>query len=398
MDIQQYLIHELPQEESPDGSNRVSLFPQMPLLDLDSKLQNVRKFFHLASIAPARDRDNLKELEANFKESVKTKNLQDLQELINPYLQPPDIRILHNIDFIQNELSDAPGEISDYYQQLIQCTQPGSHDLGVSPNAQESTDRIFEYTGTYKSRYGSARHFMRRLRLVCRRLKKFCGCRGSLKHREMDRLEEVKERCQHPGVVLGNGLQYLQSIGMNNQRVDLISALPALMLAYSLIHQVPGPVKELEEKFNEDLGRWKTISIRNQPDLRLFEAAAGAAFAVKSFPQAADMYQLNLNSTAQLQSVAFDFILQASSAIQEMHAEGLDVDAPQSTMENSVGVSEDHKAPDQHDSGISVGTPVESGMYSQMLDEDDDYSSAMCTQPDALLGPESQCSYGFVDL
>ncbi|RBR18695.1 hypothetical protein FVER53590_07420 [Fusarium verticillioides] len=382
MDIQQYLIHELPQEESPDGSNRVSLFPQMPLLDLDSKLQNVRKFFHLASIAPARDRDNLKELEANFKESVKTKNLQDLQELINPYLQPPDIRILHNIDFIQNELSDAPGEISDYYQQLIQCTQPGSHDLGVSPNAQESTDRIFEHTGTYKSRYGSARHFMRRLRL----------------HREMDRLEEVKERCQHPGVVLGNGLQYLQSIGMNNRRVDLISALPALMLAYSLIHQVPGPVKELEEKFNEDLGRWKTISIRNQPDLRLFEAAAGAAFAVKSFPQAADMYQLNLNCTAQLQSVAFDFILQASSAIQEMHAEGLDVDAPQSTMENSVGVSEDHKAPDQHDSGISVGTPVESGMYSQMLDEDEDYSSAMCTQPDALLGPESQCSYGFVDL
>jgi hypothetical protein len=247
MDIQQYLIHELPQEESPDGSNRMSLFPQMTLRDLDSKLQNVREFFHLACIAPARDRDNLKELEANFRESVKTDNLQDLQELINPYLQPPDIRILHNVDFIQNELSDAPEEISDYDQQLIQRTQPGPQDLGVSPNAQESTDRIFEYTGTYKSRYDSARHFMRRLRLVCQRLKKFCDCRGSLKHREMDRLEEVKERCQHPGVVLGNGLQYLQSIGTNNQRVDPISALPALMLPYSLIHQVPGPVKELEE-------------------------------------------------------------------------------------------------------------------------------------------------------
>ncbi|KAF5631646.1 uncharacterized protein FTJAE_7847 [Fusarium tjaetaba] len=393
MDIQQYLIPELPQEESPDGSNHMSLFPQMPLQDLDFKLQNVRQFFHLACIAPARDRDNLKELEANFRESVKTGNLQDLQELINPYLQPPDIRILHNIDFIQNELSGAPEEIRDYYQQLIQRIQPGPHDLRVSPNAQESTDRILEYTGTYKSRYGSARHFMRRLRLVYRRLKKFCDCRGSLQHREMDRLEEVKERCRHPAVVLGNGLQYLQSIGTNNQRVDLISALPALMLAYSLIHQVPGPVKELEEMFNGDLGRWKTISIQNQPDLRLFEAVAGAAFAVKSFPQAADMYQLNLNSTAQLQSVAFDFILQASSAIQEMHAEGLDVDAPQSTMENSVGVSEDHKAPDQHDSGISMYTPVEDGMYSQMLGEDDDYSSA-----DAHLGPESQCSYGFVDL
>ncbi|KAF5985844.1 hypothetical protein FCOIX_1831 [Fusarium coicis] len=384
MDIQQYLIHELPQEESPDGSNRMSLFPQMPLRGLDSKLQNVREFFHLACIAPARDRDSLKELEANFRESVKTDNLQDLQELINPYLQPPDIRILHNIDFIQNELSGAPEEISDYCQQLIQRTQPGPHDLGVPPNAQESTDRIFEYTGTYKSRYGSARHFMRRLRLVCQRLNKFCDCRGSLKHREMDRLEEVNERCQHPGVVLGNGLHYLQSIGTNNQRVDLISALPALMLAYSLIHQVPGPVKELEEMFNKDLGRWKTISIRNQSDLRLFEAAAGAASAVKSFLQAADMYQLNLKSTA--------------ISIQEMHAEGLDVDALQSTMENSVGVSEDHKAPDQHDSDNSMGTPVEDGMYSQRLDEDDDYSSATCTQPDAHLGPESQCSYGFVDL
>ncbi|KAF4440194.1 hypothetical protein FACUT_3717 [Fusarium acutatum] len=394
MDIQQYPYQEPPQEESPDGANGMSLFPQMPLRDLDSELQNIQEFFSLGCNAPAQDRDNLKELEADFRESAKTGDLQALQELINPYLQPPEIRILHNIDFIQNELSNAPKEISDYYQQLIQCTQPGPHDLHASLEAQEPTDRIFEYTESHKSRYDSARNFIRRLRLRC----------------EMDRLVEVKGRCQQPGVILQNGLQYLQSIGTNGQLVDLISALPALIVAYSLIHQVPGPVKELEERFNKDLGRWKVISVQNQPDpFSLFEGAAGAAFAVKSFPNDADLYApgnevianmcpLNLNRTAQLQSVAFDFFLQASSVIQEMYAQGLDVDAPQSTMENSVGASEDHQAPDQHDSGINMGTPVEDSMYSQMLDEDDDYSWAMYMQPGAHLEPKSQGSYGFVEL
>ncbi|KAF4498357.1 hypothetical protein FAGAP_5482 [Fusarium agapanthi] len=401
MDIQQYHYHDPPQEESPDGSNLMSLFPQMPLRDLHFELENITEFFSLACTAPAEDRDNLKDLEDDFRESMKRGDLQALQELINPYLQPPNIRILHNIDFIQNELSDAPKEISDYYQHLIQRTKPGPHDLQVPPKAKAQTNKIntiLEYTNSYDSRYDSARNFIKRLRLRC----------------EMDRLGEVMELCLQPGDALENGLQYLQSIGTNDQPVDLISALPALIVAYSLIHQVPGQDKELEERFNKDLGRWKAISIQNQPDpFSLFEGAAGAAFAVKSFPRAADlyapgnevippnfanMYPPNLNRTAQLQSVAFDFFLQASSTIQEMHTKGLDADAPQNTMENPVGASRDHQAPDQHDSGIKMDTPVEDSTYSQMLDEDADYSWAVHMQPDAHLGPKSQDSIGFVEM
>ncbi|KAG7434794.1 hypothetical protein Forpi1262_v005122 [Fusarium oxysporum f. sp. raphani] len=175
----------------------------MPLRDLDSEIENIEKFFLLGLSQPAQERDGLKELEANFKKSAKTGDLQALQTLTNPHLQTPDINILHSIDFIQNELSLASKEINDYYH---------------------------------------------------------------------------------------------------------------------LIHQAPGQVKELEQKFNEDLGRWKTLSAQNQPDpFGLFEEVDGAAFALKTFPRAAPF--------------------------------------------------EDHQAPDQHDSGISMGTSVEDSMYYQMPDE-----------------------------
>lgn len=94
----------------------MSLFPQMPLRDLDSEIENIEKFFLLGLSQPAQERDGLKELEANFKESAKTGDLQALQTLTSPHLQPPDIKILHSIDFIQNEFSLASKEISDYYQ------------------------------------------------------------------------------------------------------------------------------------------------------------------------------------------------------------------------------------------------------------------------------------------
>ncbi|RKK74700.1 hypothetical protein BFJ69_g8267 [Fusarium oxysporum] len=174
----------------------------MPLRDLDSEAKNIEKLFLLGLSQPAQERDGLKELEANSKESAKTGDLQALQTLTNPHLQPPDIKILHNIDFIQNELSLASKEISDYYQ------------------------------------------------------------------------------------------------------------------------------------FNEDLGRWKTLSAQNQPDpFGLFEEVVGAAFALKTFPRAAPLYvpgneglpprvanmhPFNPNVFAQLQSVAFDFFLQASSGKSSM--------------------------------------------------------------------------------
>ncbi|KAG7418014.1 hypothetical protein ACKAV7_003270 [Fusarium commune] len=316
MNMHQYPFYEPPQEESPDGSGPMSLSPQLPLRDLDSELENIEEFFLLGLSQPAQERDGLKKLEADFKESAKTGDLQALQKLINPHLQPPDVRILHNIDFIQNELSLAPKEISDYYQQLIQRTQPGPHDFHSSPDAQMPTDKIVDYTESYRLRYDSARNFIKRLRLV------------------------------------------------------------------------PGQVKELEEKFNEDLGRWKTLSTQNQQDpFGLLEEVVGAAFALKSFPRAAPLYvpgnegippgvanmhPFNPNVFAQLQSVAFDFFLQASSAIQEMYDQGPDLDAPQNTIDNLFGASEDYQAPDQHDSSISMGTPVEDSMYYQMPDEDAD--------------------------
>ncbi|KAH7178566.1 hypothetical protein DER46DRAFT_633268 [Fusarium sp. MPI-SDFR-AT-0072] len=300
MNMHQYPFYEPPQEESPDGSGPMSLSPQLPLRDLDSELENIEEFFLLGLSQPAQERDGLKKLEADFKESAKTGDLQALQKLINPHLQPPDVRILHNIDFIQNELSLAPKEISDYYQ----------------------------------LRYDSARNFIKRLRLVCRRLQGFCTNRLSLKGCEMDRLGRLEGLCQHPDVVLGNGLHYLRLIGTNDQPVDLISTFAALIVVYSLIRQVPGQVKELEEKFNEDLGRWKTLSTQNQQDpFGLLEEVVGAAFALKSFPRAAPLYvpgnegippgvanmhPFNPNVFAQLQSVAFDFFLQASSGKSSM--------------------------------------------------------------------------------
>ncbi|ENH65237.1 hypothetical protein FOC1_g10005767 [Fusarium oxysporum f. sp. cubense race 1] len=267
MNRHQCPLHEPPQE-SPDGSSPMSLFPQMPLRDLDSEIENIEKFFLLGLSQPAQERDGLKELEANFKKSAKTGDLQALQTLTNPHLQPPDIKILHSIDFIQNELSLASKEISDYYQRQAKS-----------------------------------------------------------------------------------------------------------------------------KSWNRNLGRWKTLSAQNQPDpFGLFEEVVGAAFALKTFPRAAPLYvpgneglpprvanmhPFNPNVFAQLQSVAFDFFLQASSgkssmpclSIQEIYDHGPDLDASENTIDNLFGASEDHQAPDQHDSGISMGTSVEDSMYYQMPDE-----------------------------
>ncbi|RKK79336.1 hypothetical protein BFJ68_g16231 [Fusarium oxysporum] len=261
MNRHQCPLHEPPQE-SPDGSSPMSLFPQMPLRDLDSEIENIEKFFLLGLSQPAQERDGLKELEAYFKESAKTGDLQALQTLTNPHLQPPDIKILHSIDFIQNELSLASQEISGYYQSLIQRTQPGPHDFHSSPYPQMPTDKIVDYTESYRLRYNSARNFIKRIKLA------------------------------------------------------------------------PGQVKELEQKFNEDLGRWKTLSAQNQPDpFGLFQEVVGAAFALKSFPRAqplsvpgneglpprvANMHPFNPNVFAQPQYVAFDFFLQASSGKSSM--------------------------------------------------------------------------------
>ncbi|KAH7211765.1 hypothetical protein DER44DRAFT_860159 [Fusarium oxysporum] len=232
--------HQYPLKESPDGSSPISLFPQMPLRDLDSEVENIEKLFLLGLRKP------------------KTGDLQALQTLTNPHLQPPDIKILHNIDFIQNELSLAPKEISDYYQQLIQRTQPGPHDFHSSPYPQMPTDKIVDYTESYRLRYNSARNFI---------------------------------------------------------------------------------------KFNEDLGRWKTLSAQNQPDpFGLFQEVVGAAFALKSSQG-------------------------LRPSIQEIYDRGPDLDASENTIDNLFGASEDHQAPDQHDSGISMGTSVEDSMYYQMPDE-----------------------------
>ncbi|EXM33551.1 hypothetical protein FOTG_02183 [Fusarium oxysporum f. sp. vasinfectum 25433] len=299
MNRHQCPLHEPPQE-SPDGSSPMSLFPQMPLRDLDSEIENIEKFFLLGLSQPAQERDGLKELEANFKESAKTGDLQALQTLTNPHLQPPDIKILHSIDFIQNELSLASKEISDYYQ----------------------------------LRYNSARNFIKRIKLVYWRLQKFLTKELSVTGCEKHRLRTTQGLFRHPKVVLGNGVHYLRLIGTNYQPLDLISAFSALIVASSLIHQAPGQVKELEQKFNEDLGRWKTLSAQNQPDpFGLFEEVVGAAFALKTFPRAAPLYvpgneglpprvanmhPFNPNVFAQLQSVAFDFFLQASSGKSSM--------------------------------------------------------------------------------
>ncbi|EWZ00669.1 hypothetical protein FOYG_00487 [Fusarium oxysporum NRRL 32931] len=299
MNRHQCPLHEPPQE-SPDGSSPMSLFPQMPLRDLDSEIENIEKFFLLGLSQPAQERDGLKELEANFKESAKTGDLQALQTLTNPHLQPPDIKILHSIDFIQNELSLASKEISDYYQ----------------------------------LRYNSARNFIKRIKLVCRRLQKFLTKELSVTGCEKHRLRTTQGLFRHPKVVLGNGLHYLRLTGTNYQPLDLISAFSALIVASSLIHQAPGQVKELEQKFNEDLGRWKNLSVQNQPDpFGLFQEVVGAAFSLKSFPRAAPLYvpgneglpprvanmhPFNPNVFAQLQSVAFGFFLQASSGKSSM--------------------------------------------------------------------------------
>ncbi|KAF5255497.1 hypothetical protein FOXYS1_14091 [Fusarium oxysporum] len=322
MNRHQCPLHEPPQE-SPDGSSPMSLFPQMPLRDLDSEIENIEKFFLLGLSQPAQERDGLKELEAYFKESAKTGDLQALQTLTNPHLQPPDIKILHSIDFIQNELSLASQEISGYYQSLIQRTQPGPHDFHSSPYPQMPTDKIVDYTESYRLRYNSARNFIKRIKLA------------------------------------------------------------------------PGQVKELEQKFNEDLGRWKTLSAQNQPDpFGLFQEVVGAAFALKSFPRAqplsvpgneglpprvANMHPFNPNVFAQLQYVAFDFFLQASSGKSSMPCLCRDLDASENTIDNLFGASEDHQAPDQHDSGISMGTSVEDSMYYQMPDEgaDDPWAPVM---------------------
>ncbi|RKK25011.1 hypothetical protein BFJ66_g16052 [Fusarium oxysporum f. sp. cepae] len=236
MNRHQCPLHEPPQE-SPDGSSPMSLFPQMPLRDLDSEIENIEKSFLLGLSQPAQERDGLKELEAYFKESAKTGDLQALQTLTNPHLQPPDIKILHSIDFIQNELSLASQEISGYYQSLIQRTQPGPHDFHSSPYPQMPTDKIVDYTESYRLRYNSARNFIKRIKL-------------------------------------------------------------------------------------------------NQPDpFGLFQEVVGAAFALKSFPRAqplsvpgneglpprvANMHPFNPNVFAQLQYVAFDFFLQASSGKSSM--------------------------------------------------------------------------------
>ncbi|KAH7254049.1 uncharacterized protein BKA55DRAFT_593672 [Fusarium redolens] len=289
-----YFFDAPPQEESPDGSNPMDLSPQLPLRNLGAEVENIEKFFLLGLITPAPERNVLKELEVDFKERAKTGDLQALQNFIEPHLQTPDIRILHNIDFIQKELSHAPKEINDYYE----------------------------------FRHDSARNFIKRLRRVCRRLQDFCGKTFTMTSCEMDRLEAIMRACQHPNIAFGNGLNYLRFIGTNDQPTGLISALPALIVAYSLIHQVPGQVKELEEKFTEDLFRWKTLSALNEPDpFGLFEEAVCAAFALKSFPKAtafyvpgnemvppgvANRYPGDPIVVAQLQSVAFDFFLQAS--------------------------------------------------------------------------------------
>lgn len=247
MNRHQCPLHEPPQE-SPDGSSPMSLFPQMPLRDLDSEIENIEKFFLLGLSQPAQERDGLKELEANFKESAKTGDLQALQTLTNPHLQPPDIKILHSIDFIQNELSLASQEISGYYQSLIQRTQPGPHDFHSSPYPQMPTDKIVDYTESYRLRYNSARNFIKRIKLVCRRLQKFLTKELSVTGCEKHRLRTTQGLFRHPKVVLGNGLHYLRLTGTNYQPLDLISAFSALIVASSLIHQAPGQVKELEQK------------------------------------------------------------------------------------------------------------------------------------------------------
>ncbi|KAI8412756.1 hypothetical protein FOFC_06024 [Fusarium oxysporum] len=255
------------------------------------------------------------------------------------------------------------------------------------------TDKIVDYTESYRLRYNSARNFIKRIKLVCWRLQKFLTKELSVTGCEKHRLRTTQGLFRHPKVVLGNGLHYLRLIGTNYQPLDLISAFSALIVASSLIHQAPGQVKELEQKFNEDLGRWKTLSAQNQPDpFGLFEEVVGAAFALKTFPRAAPLYvpgneglpprvanmhPFNPNVFAQLQSVAFDFFLQASSgkssmpclSIQEIYDHGPDLDASENTIDNLFGASEDHQAPDQHDSGISMGTSVEDSMYYQMPDE-----------------------------
>ncbi|KAJ0142792.1 putative oxidoreductase DltE [Fusarium oxysporum f. sp. albedinis] len=360
MNRHQCPLHEPPQE-SPDGSSPMSLFPQMPLRDLDSEIENIEKFFLLGLSQPAQERDGLKELEANFKESAKTGDLQALQTLTNPHLQPPDIK----------------------------RTQPGPHDFHSSPYPQMPTDKIVDYTESYRLRYNSARNFIKRIKLVCRRLQKFLTKEPSVTGCEKHRLRTTQGLFRHPKVVLGNGLHYLRLTGTNYQPLDLISAFSALIVASSLIHQAPGQVKELEQKFNEDLGRWKTLSAQNQPDpFGLFQEVVGAAFALKSFPRAAPLYvsgneglpprvanmhPSNPNVFAQLQSTKNDI------AIQEIYDQGPDLDAFENTIDNLFGASEDHQAPDQHDSGISMGTSVEDSMYYQMPDEgaDDPWAPVM---------------------
>jgi hypothetical protein len=248
MNMHGYFFDAPPQEESPDGSNPMDLSPQLPLRNLGAEVENIEKFFLLGLITPAPERNVLKELEVDFKERAKTGDLQALQNFIEPHLQTPDIRILHNIDFVQKELSHAPKEINDYYEQLIERTQPGPHDLHSPPDAQVPADKIVDYTESYRFRHDSARNFIKRLRRVCRRLQDFCGKTLTMTSCEMDRLEAIMRACQHPNIAFGNGLNYLRFIGTNDQPTGLISALPALIVAYSLIHQVPGQVKELEEK------------------------------------------------------------------------------------------------------------------------------------------------------
>uniref|UniRef100_A0A0D2XK28 Uncharacterized protein n=1 Tax=Fusarium oxysporum (strain Fo5176) TaxID=660025 RepID=A0A0D2XK28_FUSOF len=152
MNRHQCPLHEPPQE-SPDGSSPMSLFPQMPLRDLDSEIENIEKFFLLGLSRPAQERDGLKELEANFKESAKTGDLQALQTLTNPHLQPPDIKILHSIDFIQNELSLASKEISDYYQRQAK-SKSWNRNLGrwKTLSAQNQPDPF----GLFQEVFGAA--------------------------------------------------------------------------------------------------------------------------------------------------------------------------------------------------------------------------------------------------
>ncbi|KAF9774084.1 hypothetical protein IL306_007964 [Fusarium sp. DS 682] len=391
--------------ESSDNSNLMNLSLHQTLQVLDATAGDIPKFYRLGLVTPAKERKHRQNLEASFKQLAKNGNLEALRDFVEPRLLSEGIRILHNANFIQNDLSQGPKEIYDYYMQLIERTKPVSHVDQFPPAAQEPADRIVEYTESYRIRHDSAHNFVKRLRCTCQRIKKFCAKKLTVAGCDF-RFKAMLETCREERL-LKDGLSYLKKIGTDEKPPKLFSALDALVVAYSLIHQVPGQVKEkeLEKKFIRDLSRWEMLIGQGERDLfDLFKEISVAAFKANSFPRASasyvqldketppgitNMYPDNDNVVAQFQSVAFEFFLGSCSSIQAMKEQDPELQmlvdkieeddkSHQAPDQNNtlVEVNMDyqmsdaneahHQASDQNDSGIDTGTPNEGSMGSQV--------------------------------